>query len=40
MPEERNRIEVVGEHEEDQPATGVHFHASIEGSAFSPGAPR
>jgi uncharacterized protein YggE len=37
MSDERNRIEVVGEHEEDQAATGVHFHASIEGSSFLTG---
>lgn len=37
MSDERNRIEVVGEHEEDQAATGVHFLASIEGSSFFTG---
>jgi uncharacterized protein YggE len=37
MPDERNRIEVLGEHEEDQAATGVHLHASIEGSSFFTG---
>jgi hypothetical protein len=37
MPDERNRIEVFAEHEEDQAATGVHFPKSIEGSSFFTG---